>query len=211
MPQEPDTRPLPHDPDSLLAGDGAVSSPPTRHRRRTWVMWGVGLGGLLAALAIGIAVLTLQPQNDAVEALPTSGTTTATSKPTPVASSTPASSEEPAPSESDTPPLQAPSDPTVRDHDVVAFTSFQPTGAAVLCADESQVHPITFTWQSQNAVAAWFGIDTNNAQAAPLQEVALSGSITWDFFCSNSSTTFTITIADANGALAHRSVVVERQ
>lgn len=92
----------------------------------------------------------------------------------------------------------------------LAFTSFTPTGASVMCNNEDMVFPMDFAWTSQNAVKAWFGIDTQNAKAAPYQEVDPSGSITANFFCSNEQTTFTVTLEDASGTLAHHSIVVER-
>ena len=104
----------------------------------------------------------------------------------------------------------APSAPERAEADELAFLTFTPTGSSVLCTSESMVFPVTVSWESQNAVAAWFGVDTPNAKAAPLQQVDPTGSFTWDFSCANAETTFTVTIEDASGALAHHSLVIER-
>lgn len=210
MPQEHDTQPLTLPTSSVAAGstNEHQSTDPARPKRRLALYaW---IGGSLIVASITAALLVPQLQGNAAEPPPQTQTETkpapTTGKPT-----TPGAGVEPQSPGSSAPPVHAPSDPTAHDRQVLAFTAFQPSGAAVLCTDDTQVHPITFSWQSQNAVAAWFGIDTPNAQAAPLQEVSPAGSITWDFFCSNQATTYTITLADADGALAHRSVVVERR
>ena len=93
---------------------------------------------------------------------------------------------------------------------VPAFTGFQASATAIACADDGEVHPVTVNWSSVNATAGWFGVDTADASAAPLQQVSPSGSFTWDFFCGNGSTTYTVTVADQDGRLAHRSVTVSR-
>lgn len=210
MPQEHDTQPLTLSTSPMMPDSASVQQPvePARPSRRlTPYAW---IGGSLIVASITAALLVPMLQCGPAEPAPQTqaGTKPATK---PAKPSTSVAASEPQNPESSVAPIHAPSDPTVRDQQLLAFTSFQPSGAAVLCTDDTQVHPITVSWQSQNAVAAWFGIDTPNAQAAPLQEVSPSGSITWDFFCSNQATTYTITLADAHGALAHRSVVVERQ
>jgi hypothetical protein len=93
---------------------------------------------------------------------------------------------------------------------VPAFTGFQASATAIACADDGEVHPVTVSWSSVNATAGWFGVDTADASAAPLQQVSPSGSFTGDFFCGNGSTTYTVTVADQDGRLAHRSVTVSR-
>ncbi len=204
MNQDNDTRPFPTSP-AREAGS-AQTGDTSRSRRRLVI--GVAIGALLILVSVSTTLFLTRPQSDQTDVTP------AAAPPSGPASGTTPSAEpssEPEPSaESSAPPVQAPSDPTVNDRDALAFTGFQPSGAAVVCNDEAEVYPITFSWQSQNAVAAWFGVDTPNAKAAPLQEVTPNGSITWDFFCSNTSTTYTVTLSDANGALVHRSVVVER-
>lgn len=146
--------------------------------------------------------------------------------PTPVQkpASAPATSTEPE-SESDAPQSgfsesteeiisnlpSSPSAPSQSAGDGAVFTSFSPTGASVLCTNLDMAFPMDFSWSSQNATAAWFGVDTPNAKAAPLQQVDPNGSITWDFYCSNPQTTYTVTLEDASGKLTHHSIVVEAE
>lgn len=92
---------------------------------------------------------------------------------------------------------------------VVSIHHFSASTTSVHCADESEAYPVTVSWSSSNASQAWFGVDTDNAQQAPLQEVPTSGSFTWDFFCSNTSTVFTVSVAGDAGT-EHRSVTITR-
>lgn len=182
------------------APDGP-DQPTMRTWRRLALIFGVAAGVLVVLLVVALLRPWADSESTAAPASP-SATPTATPSATPTAAPTATAAASDAPSGGDAP---APSDP------VLAITSFAASDTTVACANDSDAIAITFTWDSTDATAAWFGVDTPNAKAGGLQQVDPSGSFTWNFYCSNAATVYTVTVEDAAGQLVHRSVTVSRQ
>ncbi len=198
------------------APDGP-GQPTMRTWRRLALIFGVAAGVLVVLLVVALLRPWADSESTAAPASPSatptatpsatptaspSATPTATPSATPTAAPTATAAASDAPSGGDAP---APSDP------VLAITSFAASDTTVACANDSDAIAITFTWDSTDATAAWFGVDTPNAKAGGLQQVDPSGSFTWNFYCSNAATVYTVTVEDAAGQLVHRSVTVSRQ
>lgn len=174
--------------------------PATRKWRRLALIFAIGAGVLVLLLVVAL----LRPW----AGIETIAASTSPSAPPPRAATAEATATSAPPDAPDAPapPAPAPAPP----EPALAITSLAASEAAVTCANDSDAIPITFSWSS-NGAAAWFGVDTSNAKAGPLQQVAPSGSFTWDFFCSNAATVYTVTVEGSDGTLVHRSVTVSRQ
>lgn len=122
------------------------------------------------------------------------------------APSTPTASENPSPSPSET-PSPTPTEPAPAGP---AFTSFT-SPANAICLEDTAVADVTLEWTSTGASRAWVGVATDNAKAAPYEEVETSGTATLPFPCANESQKYTVTLEGAGGALVHHSVTVQRQ
>ena len=151
--------------------------------------------GIAAALLVGIIVLLVITMN------PGTGTPEATSTPTVTPTSTPVvtPTAEPTPVES-VPPPAAPG--PVFD----TFTAPESAG----CVEGDVTRPLVFTWAGSNATTAYIGIATTDAKAAPY-ESDLPTTFRYDnltFDCTLASQVYTVTLEDADGLLAHRTVTV---
>ena len=151
--------------------------------------------GIAAALVVGIIValvIQLSPGAGTPEAV-----TTPTSTPTVAPVETPTAA--PTPVESVAPPVP---DGPVFD----AFTAPESAG----CVDGDVTRPLVFTWAGSKAETAYIGIATTDAKAAPY-ESDLPTTFRYDnltFDCTLASQVYTVTLEDADGLLAHRTVTV---
>ena len=178
-----------------------------RSRRQIVILAAIGAALLVALLIVLILLLT---RGGAPSALATSSATpTITSTPTVTASTTPSATAEPTPTATQT---VAP--PPSTDASVDSF-SINPT--TVDCSGASSV-VITLKWSTSNANNVYFGVDTNDAQAAPFfgDSLPASGTSTNDFpngyrpfeyTCGNGSHTYAITAVSADGSQKDTSTV----
>ncbi|MBX3100164.1 MAG: hypothetical protein KF761_11365 [Salinibacterium sp.] len=178
-----------------------------RSRRLIVILAAIGGALLLALLIVLILLLT---RGGTPSALPTSSATpSVTPTPTVTASTTPSATPEPTPTVTQT---VAP--PPSTDTAVESFT-INPT--TVDCSGVSSV-VITLKWSTSNANNVYFGIDTNDAQAAPFfsESLPASGTSTNDFpngyrpfeyTCGNGSHTYAITAVSADGSQKDTSTV----
>lgn len=132
----------------------------------------------------------------------------ATSEPSP----TPSKTQEPAPPQEPEQP-QPPAGPAV--------TKFEVSTKTVYCntqAPNPSHQYISFSWKTSNGSQIYFGVDTGDASAAPLftnlppngksQYDFPTGYTDFEFGCPNASHKYTLTVVDANGKKASKSVTV---
>lgn len=178
-------------------------------KRRTLIIVAIIAAVVIAGL-VALLLLNLNRGDTLAISTTTASETTAseaTAAPTPdetEAEVTDAPAPPPPPVVTNNPP------PTQTMNTELQFVSFSASQTTVTCADPADAVPITVTWSSLNATEAWFGVDTFDASAAPLTDVPTSGSYTWNFFCGNTSTVFTVTIMNGSGDYEHRSVTITR-
>ena len=123
-----------------------------------------------------------------------------------------------APPTTEAPPVVAPPAPAPPTPDIVTFTSSNET---VLCNTQSPTPTppsISFTWSVSDASRVYFGVDTQDASAAPVfDNLPLSGTSTLDFpagyndftyNCPNASRTYTLTAVDDAGHKTSQSIVI---
>ncbi|HEV7812702.1 MAG TPA: hypothetical protein VGO99_07025 [Leifsonia sp.] len=123
-------------------------------------------------------------------------------------------SESAAPAPSETPPEEpAPVEPEPESGQGAAFTYFAPEdGTRIECPDEGSSVPLTFSWSSTGAQAAWIGVGTDDAKTDPYAEVEPTG--TFDqlsYECAAESGTYTVTLDDGAGTVTHATVTLVRQ
>jgi cytoskeletal protein RodZ len=172
------------------------------------------LGVLLVVAIIVLALMYFQSgrptpvpvatETSTPSAAPTSSASpTASPSPqaTPTASATPSASATPTPSPT----------PTVAPAPAATFGAFSPAdGSSVACFDAVTPMPVDFSWTSTNAVTAWFGTGTTDAQASPDSEVSPNGSWEAAFDCGLESQDFTVTLAAVDGEVTHNTVTLVR-
>lgn len=66
---------------------------------------------------------------------------------------------------------------------------------------------VTVQWSTSGGTKAWFGIQTSDAEANPYGSVALAGSITVNYPCTEATQLYTITV-EGPGGKASRSITV---
>lgn len=160
---------------------------------------------ILIALVVLIVVLVgnAGPSDD--QPVPeASASITESPSPTREETESPEPSDEPltqpsAPAAPPPPPAQSPS-----------FATFTSVDRAT-CPDTSSSVAITWSWSSTDAVAAWFGIGTDNAKAEPFESVPTTATYTFNYQCSEASQRYTVTLEDSAGRLTHKTVDIVRQ
>ncbi|MBH0009065.1 hypothetical protein [Salinibacterium sp. SWN1162] len=195
------------------AGGGPVppgsGEPPTpfsepEGKSRTLLIILAIVGGLLLiALVIALTLMATRGSGDSVPvATSPTPSTTASESPSPEPSETEPEPEESAPEPEPTtappPPAESPS-----------FATFSAPESA-MCTAANPTSQLTFSWSSTDAVAAWIGVATTNAKAAPYEEVPTTATYTIDYQCSNDSEVYTVTLEDSVGNLAHETVTVTK-
>lgn len=183
-----------------------------KSRRLIIILASIGGALLLAVLIVLIVLLTRG--NAEPGALPTSspsvsGTPSAT--PTPTPSVTPSATPTPTPT-----PTEAAPPPPSTDAEITNFSATD----SVLCnsADQSGIEPsIEFNWSSKNGIAAYFGVNTNDAEAEGMgwtlppngnQNDFPAGYSPFNFPCPTASVTYTLTVVGTNGTKDTRKVTV---
>lgn len=193
------------------AADAGVAPVAQPGNRATKIALWVAVA-LVVVLALSLIAALLSRGGDATPAVSESPSATPTvsesaqpsPSPSPSLTVTPSAAPEPEPEPEPepAPPPPAPSGPQ--------FTAFS-APSTVACADEYSSGDVTISWSSSNAAKAWIGVATNNAKLQPYAEVPPAGSETLPFPCSNASQTYTVTLEDPDGVLAHKTVTVNRQ
>ncbi len=203
-------------PPAPVADAAVVTSPPQGdHRKpRKFFIWIAVVGGLLViALVIFLTLLVSRGMgnNDDLVATPSvsaSATPSASSSPTDTPTETPSASPSTPP-----PPPPPSTDPTI--------TTFTPTTTTVRCNTESPVlfpSPLGFKWITTNAEAVYFGVDTDDASAAPyFTDLPPSGNSGVDFpdgykhfeyNCPYASYKYTLTVVGTDGKKASKTITV---
>jgi cytoskeletal protein RodZ len=205
---EPETVPLPSTPaaSDAAAADAAAEPSAEKQKRGLLIALIAVAAAILLALIVLIVVLVSGQGDDTAGPAPVP-TASESGSPEPEETESPEPSdeptEEPAASPSATtappPPPQSPS-----------FATFSGPNRAE-CPDTSGSVAITWSWSSTNAVAAWFGIGTNNAKAEPFESVPTTATYTFNYQCSEASQRYTVTLEDSAGRLTHKTVEIVRQ
>lgn len=187
------------------------------------------IGGVLLIAVIIMAALLLSDRKGADNARPIADVTT----PAPSGSTVPSESPTPSPqaSETESPPPSSTPTPSKSPSSKPSTTPSPPTTTppmtppmtpapagptfavfkapkAASCTSANPTSQITFSWASGDAVRAWFGVHTTNAKNAPYEEVDPTATYTFNFQCSNDSEYYTVTLEDASGNLAHKTVTI---
>ena len=197
------TVPLPEQPGADAASE---PSPGDERKSRTLLIALLSVAGaILLALIVLIAILLGGQGEPEPAPVPTE---TVSESPTPEPTDTetpepePEPTEEPEASASAPPPPPPPQSPS--------FATFNGPNRATCPDTEGQVE-VTWSWSSNNAVNAWFGIGTTNAKIGAYEEVPTTATYTFYYQCSVASQIYTVTLEDANGQLQHRTVTISRQ
>ncbi len=131
----------------------------------------IGAALLVAIVVLLVMLLVRDAGSDTVATHSTSISPSATPSTTP--STPPSPSTSPTPSTTPTTP-PAPTDPQI--------TSFTVSTSVVTCTPGStQQPPLTFSWTSTGATAAYFGVDTPDASTAPYFQALPPNGDTSDF------------------------------
>ena len=158
------------------------------------------IGGLLLVAVLFVLLLLLARGSGTPTALPTAtATPTATTTPTKSATPTPTPTKTPTPTPTAT---VAPPSKDAQVTQLVAHTTSE-------CNSKTN-NPVyaEISWASTNGIAAYFGVNTDDAQAngqgwtlppSGTQNDFPSGYSPYQFPCSNASIDYTITVVGANG------------
>ncbi len=190
----------------LAAADGSTSTttgPPDEGRKRGMLIALIAIAAAILLALVVLIVVLVGNAGGSTETQPTPDITASESpEPTPEESESPEPSDEPSASPSATTAPPAPQSPS--------FATFSGPDRAD-CPDTSSSVAITWSWSSTNAVAAWFGIGTNDAKAQPFESVPTTATYTFNYQCSEPSQRYTVTLEDSAGRLTHSTVVIVRQ
>ena len=206
---EAETVPLPQQPadGSSDGADAGHETPAEKQKRGLLIALIAVAAAILIALIVLIVVLVGNARDDSAGPV-AAPTPTESTTPEPTDSASPEPSDEPSaepstsPSATTAPPPPPPQSPS--------FATFSGPNRAT-CPDTSSSVAITWSWSSTNAVAAWFGIGTNNAKAEPFESVPTTATYTFNYQCSEASQRYTVTLEDSAGRLTHKTVELVRQ
>lgn len=183
----------------------------------------IGLIALGAALLIAIIVLLVVLFTSGADGTPSADPTTtpsrtpsATPSVTPTATDTPSATPTPTPTET-----QAPPPPPPPPAQTTKVNSFNVSNTTVTCntqAPNPSDYYISFSWSTSNVNQVYFGVNTNDASAAPLftnlppsgnsQDDFPAGYENFEYPCPTGSVQYTITAVGPNGQKDSRSVTV---
>jgi len=205
---EPVTTPQPTVGASASAGaSGTATEPHAEAGSKRGML--IALIAVAAAILIALVVLIVVLVGNAGPA---------NDQPTPEASASESESPTPTPEETESPepsgepstePITtaAPPPPPAQSPSFATFTSVD----RATCPDTSSSVATTWSWSSTDAVAAWFGIGTNNAKAEPFESVPTTATYAFNYQCSEASQRYTVTLEDSAGRLTHKTVDIVRQ
>ncbi len=208
---EAETAPLPQQPaDGSSDGADAGNDTPAEKQKRGLLIALIAVAAaILIALIVLIVVLVENARDDSAGP-PPEPSPTESSTPEPTDSASPEPSDEPSAEPSASPSATAAPPPPPPPPQSPSFATFSGPNRAT-CPDTSGSVAITWSWSSTNAVAAWFGIGTNNAKAEPFESVPTTATYTFSYQCSEASQRYTVTLEDSAGRLTHKTVEIVRQ
>lgn len=148
-----------------------------------------------------------------------------TESPAPIASETPSAGPSATPSATATPEAteepEQPEQPQQPSTPAVKVDSFSANTSTVFCAKnpgESDQIDLFFSWATSNGERVYFGVNTNDASAAPFfDNLPLDGDTgsnfpngysPFQYSCGNQSLKYTITVVDGSGHKASKSVTI---
>jgi hypothetical protein len=185
-----------------------------RKSRKLMIILGAIGAALLLALII-VLVLLLTKGNATPGALPTqSASASPTPSVTPTKSAAPTATPTPTPTQTQAAPPPPP--PPSTDAEITNFSATH----SVLCnsSDQSGIEPsLEFNWSSKNAIAAYFGVATDDAQSGGMgwtlppngnQHNFPSGYDPFYYPCPTASVTYTLTIVGTGGSKDSQKVTV---
>lgn len=201
-----DSVPPPHEPGDGVAESGDPGE--KKSRRLLIILIALGAAILLAILIVLIVLLTRGSGTPtAADTATPSPTATSTPSPTATNSPTPSATPTPAPTQTVTPPTND-----------VAITSFT-ANTTSQCSSQTQ-NPVSMeiSWTSENGIAAYFGVNTDDAEAngqgwtlppSGNQNDFPNGYVPYHFECGNASIDYTITVVGTNGDKQSKRITVE--
>lgn len=173
-------------------GDG-TGTPDEGRRSRRWLVWGAIIVIVLLVIALVIALFALNGSGE--DPAPTTTTSaSATTEPTEVAPAPPA------------PPAPEPSEP--EQQAAPEITAFEVSPTTVDCTAGGSV-PLVFTWSSIDATEGWIGVGTNDAQAAPFDQISPGGGSYSgiSFQCGTEQQTYALTVSGPGGTVSQTVTV----
>ncbi|MCU1580077.1 MAG: hypothetical protein JWP19_2281 [Rhodoglobus sp.] len=184
-----------------------------RKSRKLMIILGAVGAALLLALII-VLVLLLTKSNAIPGALPAqSASASPAPSVTPTKSATPTATPTPTPTQTQAAPPPPPPPNTA-----TTVTGFE-MDKSHNCSQGEPVY-LQVSWSSENGVAAYFGVNTNDAQTGGMgwtlppngnQDDFLDGYVPYEYQCGNSSTDYTITIVGSDGTKASKKITVKAE
>jgi hypothetical protein len=182
------------------------------------------VGGALLIAVLIVLILLLNKSNATPGALPApspspSASASPTPSVTPTKSATPTPTPTPTRTPTPTPTPTATAAPPAPPSTDAKITNFSATHT-VLCnsSDQSGIEPsLDFSWSSKNAIAAYFGVGTDDAQSGGMgwtlppsgnQHNFPSGYDPFYYPCPTASVTYTLTVVGTGGSKASQKVTV---
>jgi hypothetical protein len=171
------------------------------------------IGGLLlvAVLIVLILLLTRGTGTPTAAATPTnSASASPTPTATPTTSATPTATPTPTPTATAAPPPPPPSN----DVQITGFAASTTSQCSSQTGNPVYMH---ISWSSDNGIAAYFGVNTNDAQSGGMgwtlppsgnENDFPNGYVPYEFQCGNASQKYTITIVGTNGSKQSKTVKV---
>lgn len=183
-----------------------------RKSRRLILILGI-IGGLLLLAVIIVLVLLLTRGSGTPVAIAT-GSPTPTASLTPAVTSMPSATATTKPSPTPTATVTPPPLPPSND---VAITGFSASTTSVCSSKTGNPVYMHISWSSDNGIAAYFGVNTNDAQSGGMgwtlppsgnENDFPNGYVPYEFACGNASQKYTITIVGTNGSKQSKTVKV---
>lgn len=166
------------------------------------------IGGLLLIALVVVLVLLLTRGGGETPIANIEPSDSSTPSITPSISTTPSEAPSPSasPSETEDPPPPPPPPPPSTEVEIVTFAATQ----EVNCNNQTG-NPVyvEFAWQSENGIAAYFGIDTDDAQTGGMGWTLPPngthndfpvGFVPFEYVCYNPSMTYTLTVVGTDGS-----------
>lgn len=173
------------------------------------------VGGVLLLGVVILLVVLLTRGSSAPVALPTNSPSPSVSA---TASATPTKSASPTPTPTVTSTATQAPPPPPPPNTATTVTSFD-MAKSHNCSQGTPVY-LQVSWTSENGVAAYFGVNTADAQTGGMgwtlppsgnQDDFPNGYVPYEYQCGNTTTDYTITIVGSDGTKASKKITVKAE